>query len=165
MAGLFPRKTQRGKALRRVVTRFKHAQAKRRKPQHRREIEQLQADLDDWARAHPDTVFVQIGSHDGRTNDPIARHIDAQPGWRGVMVEPVPELFAKLSDLRGGEERIRLVNAAVCDTRGTITLHTVDPAPGMPKWADQLSTVHLDVLLSSESEVPGCGSAAWRSPP
>ena len=38
-------------------------------------------------------MFVQIGSHNGIDGDPLARWIDSNPWWRGIMVEPVPEQF------------------------------------------------------------------------
>lgn len=39
---------------------------------------------------------VQIGSHDGKTHDPLHALILERTAWRGLFVEPVPYLFEKL---------------------------------------------------------------------
>jgi FkbM family methyltransferase len=74
-----------------------------------------------WARRHSNVFFVQIGSHEGRAGDPLCAAIDRHLGWRGVMVEPVPEVFGRLSAHRHGP-RFELVQAAVTDHDGTTTM-------------------------------------------
>jgi FkbM family methyltransferase len=94
-----------------------------------------------WAAHHPDVFFVQIGANDGRTGDPLARYID-QHGWRGVMVEPVPATFAQLVENRGATPGIELVNAAITDHDGTVSIAVVDSAH---PWTTQFASLHSDV--------------------
>jgi FkbM family methyltransferase len=75
-----------------------------------------------WAYAHDHVFFVQIGSNDGRRSDPLRVHLDRQP-WRGVMVEPQPDIFALLRGERS-DPRFELIQAAVTDHDGTVTITT-----------------------------------------
>ncbi len=45
--------------------------------------------------ALPRVTFVQIGANDGVWNDPIEPYLRGEK-WRGVLVEPVPYVFARL---------------------------------------------------------------------
>jgi FkbM family methyltransferase len=79
-----------------------------------------------WAKRHPDVFFVQIGSNDGFTGlDPLQAHIDSHTGWRGIMVEPIPETYARLCGRRT-DPRFRLVQAALTDHDGTVTMNVFD---------------------------------------
>ena len=49
-----------------------------------------------FAEKHSDVFFIQIGAHDGLTNDKLHCLVRAHQ-WRGVLVEPVQGLFAKLA--------------------------------------------------------------------
>ncbi|HET6992529.1 MAG TPA: hypothetical protein VFJ43_14445, partial [Bacteroidia bacterium] len=40
-------------------------------------------------------TFVQIGSNDGKKNDPLHSYI-RKNGWKGILVEPDPANFKKL---------------------------------------------------------------------
>ncbi len=115
----------------------------------------LQYVLNGWSRTHPEVTFLQIGSHNGQANDPISRHLDRNPGWHGIMVEPVPHLFEELHARRGSDARFELVRAAVTDRPGTVKMTTVDWTSRMPKWADQLSSLDPQVILKHEPEIPG----------
>ena len=86
--------------------------------------------LDRFGRTHPDVVFVQIGSHNGYDSDPLARFVDRHEAWRGVMVEPMPEHFEALTQRRGDDPRLRLVQAAITDHEGTVEMVTVETTPG-----------------------------------
>src|SRR5688500_13005578 len=48
-----------------------------------------------FAQLHPDAFFVQIGANDATHNDPLNRAI-RRADWRGLLVEPVPYVFARL---------------------------------------------------------------------
>ena len=75
-----------------------------------------------WAAKNSDVFFVQIGSHNGFSGDPLYVHLEEQPGWHGIMVEPVPATFAELSRRRGGDPRFTLVQAAITDHDGIVTM-------------------------------------------
>ena len=78
--------------------------------------------------------FIQIGACDGNwkeSNDPIQKLILTKPNWHGVMMEPVPYLFATLKEniakeVVEYEHRIVPVNAALSDTDGLQTFYIVN---------------------------------------
>lgn len=43
-----------------------------------------------------DLTFVQAGANDGISTDPIREFVIARPKWKGVFIEPLPGLFARL---------------------------------------------------------------------
>jgi FkbM family methyltransferase len=87
-------------------------------------------------------MFVQIGSHNGLDGDPLARWIDQNPRWQGIMVEPVPAQFEALSKLRGRDPRFRLVRAAITDHDGTVDMTVVDGSAR----AGMLSSIDAEIV-------------------
>lgn len=95
---------------------------------------------------HPDPrhlTFLQIGAHDGIRNDPIYRWI-VECGWRGTLVEPMPDFAATLRRLHAGRTDVCVVEAAITVDRNAtpLPLYRVDPSlPGLPPWAQGLTTL------------------------
>jgi FkbM family methyltransferase len=91
--------------------------------------------------------FVQVGANDGRRLDPVCRHI-AACGWRGVFVEPDPDLFSQLRRNYGAQDRFAFLNAAVDVAAGQQTLHFIRPdLPALPDWVHgvgSLRRAHLE---------------------
>lgn len=81
--------------------------------------------------AGPELTFVQVGAFDGVANDPLRKYIE-RCNWRGVMVEPQPEPAMALRKLYTGNDRVRVIQAAVDAQRGRKTLFTV---PGSSQLA------------------------------
>lgn len=102
-------------------------------------------------RGRPFT-FVQVGSNDGRTGDPLHRTIMSRP-VAGVLIEPIPRLFEQLQHTYEGKHGLEFVNAAISRDPGTRTLYFIQPRSGDPVWADLLGSFHQDVVLSHRSEV------------
>lgn len=87
--------------------------------------------------------FVQIGSNDGRTGDPLWPFRD-YPGWTGVLVEPVEHVFRRLQANYGDSpERFRLVKAAIAESAGMRAMHFV-PERAVVNGADQLASLDRD---------------------
>lgn len=113
-----------------------------------------------FAHAFPEAFFVQIGANDGEAHDPL-REILREHAWRGIMVEPVPHVFARLrentSDLGG---RVALEQAAIGATGGERPFHHLREAAGgeraaLPDWYDALGSFDRDTLLAHADEIPG----------
>jgi FkbM family methyltransferase len=104
--------------------------------------------------AHDPVTFVQIGSNDGTTDDPLRALTEAY-GWSGVLVEPVDYVFARLEQERGSDARLRLENAAIGDHDGQSTFFCLRQGRSeehLPDWHDQLGSFSLETLLSAEHE-------------
>jgi FkbM family methyltransferase len=59
--------------------------------------------------------FIQIGSNDGLSGDPLREFVVSNPKWRGAFVEPVPQLFAQLRRNYSylGRKELHFFNVAV----------------------------------------------------
>jgi FkbM family methyltransferase len=72
-----------------------------------------------------DFYFVQIGANDGITDDPI-RPFVTKYHWRGLLVEPQPQVFAKLVANYAQEKQLVFENAAIADEDGTVKLYVAN---------------------------------------
>ena len=101
----------------------------------------------------PGVKFLQIGANDGEFGDicgPLAR----QYGWRGVVVEPVPEMFERLVATYGAYPEITPVNAAIGGENGGAVFYKVDhPHIGLQQLASFRKDVILKHARSFKSEV------------
>jgi FkbM family methyltransferase len=75
-----------------------------------------------YTRSHDGRVnFVQIGANDGLRNDPFREFI-VQKGWKGILVEPLPDVLALLKrNYAAHRNKLRFVNAAITATDGSMT--------------------------------------------
>lgn len=105
-----------------------------------------------WRWSGRPFTFVQVGSNDGRTGDPLHRTILNKP-VAGVLIEPIPRLFEQLRRTYEGKSGLTFVNAAIGSEAGTRALYFVRPRSDDPVWADLLGSFHQEVVLSHRSEV------------
>jgi FkbM family methyltransferase len=81
--------------------------------------------------------FVQIGSNDGVTNDPLWT-FRRYPNWSGVLVEPVKHVFERLTrNYAPWSERFTLVRAAVANTTGVRPFYYVPQSADADEGYDQ----------------------------
>lgn len=103
-------------------------------------------------RGH-ELTFIQVGAFDGITADPLHRYI-SRYGWRGVMVEPQPRAAAQLRELYKGNDRIRIIQAALDQQCGTRTLFTVE-SQSAPVWAEGMASFRREHITKHEYLIPG----------
>lgn len=108
-----------------------------------------------YAESTKDFFFIQIGSNDGKKNDPIHKHI-VKYGWKGILIEPVPYLFQKLKTTYRGQESLIFENIAIANKDGYKTFYRVEEnnEPGNPPWYDQLGSFRKEVVLKHRDKVP-----------
>ena len=84
--------------------------------------------LDQFSRALGKRVsFIQVGAGDGLRCDPIREFI-VRDNWTGVMIEPLPRVFALLKANYAHLSRRRdlvFENAAISSTTSTLSFYTV----------------------------------------
>jgi FkbM family methyltransferase len=73
-----------------------------------------------------DVFFVQIGAMDGIRFDPIHACVE-ELGWKGILVEPIPDLFEQLKKNYASCDGLTFVNSAIADFEGTIEMTRIDP--------------------------------------
>jgi FkbM family methyltransferase len=112
-------------------------------------------------------IFVQVGSNDGLTNDPIREFVLSDPTI-AVLVEPVPTCFARLkanyeptAEYKSASFDIRLRQVAIGPVSGPQKFFAVSSrakselGEQLPEWWDQIGsfdkshiTRHLDGILA-----------------
>jgi FkbM family methyltransferase len=103
-------------------------------------------------RAHP-FFFLQVGANDGEMHDPIHRYVD-EYRWEGLLVEPIPKLFAELQKNYATQPQLRFANVALSTTDGRLTLYTVRDDPKLTDWARGITSFDRNVLLSNRKHDP-----------
>lgn len=99
--------------------------------------------------------FVSVGAYDGVANDPINRFARSHD-CHGILLEPQPEVFARLSANYAQFPQCKLLNAAVDEVSGTRTIHFVPAGiPGLPEWTEQIASFQLEHVLKHETQAPG----------
>jgi FkbM family methyltransferase len=91
-------------------------------------------------------TFIQIGAFDGVAGDPLRPLILAHPSWKGILVEPIPNSFARLRENYAiAPGPLHFLNCAVSDQSGTITMYYIDEDEiarlGLPNWSREVASV------------------------
>lgn len=111
-----------------------------------------------FGEAYPEAFFVEIGANDGAQHDHLREHI-LERSWRGIMVEPVPYVFARLQGNYGSQPGVVLENAAIAPQDGTMPFfHLAEADPqeraGLPEWYDALGSFSRESILSHAPQIP-----------
>jgi FkbM family methyltransferase len=101
-----------------------------------------------------DFTFVQIGANDGVSNDPIRKFV-LKYQMRGVLVEPQPDVFARLQRNYEGVPGVTFENAAIAAKDGQRELYRFRPSPDLPQWAHGLASFSKETLTGNLQNVKG----------
>lgn len=105
------------------------------------------------SRNRKDVYLLQIGANDGRRNDEASQFIHKYR-WRGLLLEPLPDIFSALEDTYAQMKQVALVNAALADRDGEMTFYRVKPGPDIPDFCNQLGSFSLDTILEYRTTFP-----------
>lgn len=99
---------------------------------------------------------MQIGSNDGKTNDPFYDSI-VNRGWSALLVEPVPFVYERLVANHANHPRVITENVAISDREEVRPFHHLRRSEGgdTPWWYDQIGSFDRDQVLKSREEIPG----------
>jgi FkbM family methyltransferase len=103
--------------------------------------------LEELNRVTPDVFFVEIGAMDGISYDPLHVHV-VRNGWRGLLVEPLPDLYEQLKKTYHSQEQLVFENVAVAETPGTRQIYRASPEAvetrAVPEWAKGIASFFVD---------------------
>jgi FkbM family methyltransferase len=86
--------------------------------------------------------FIQVGANDGSTADPFSL---LSKRWHGLMIEPQPDVFAKLVASRSAGDLVQFANVAISDAEGELVLYGIDiPAN---RHATGIASLEKDVVI------------------
>lgn len=112
--------------------------------------------LKTYAKLRPNISFIQIGSNDGITGDPIFPFI-ANNQWKGLVVEPVPYLFERLKlNYQPYGHRVVFENSAISNENGELPFYRLSQSDdiSLPIWYDQLGSFSKIVVERHKSAIP-----------
>lgn len=103
--------------------------------------------------------FIQVGANDGVYGDPLRGYIQ-RFGWRGILVEPQPDVFARLvENYRDQADHLIFVNVAISPVDREVSLYR---APGLTAVADQkmqdaltVTSMNPKVVAHQSGTLPG----------
>ncbi|HQH27693.1 MAG TPA: FkbM family methyltransferase [Oligoflexia bacterium] len=102
----------------------------------------------------PEMYFLQIGAHDGKTDDHL-REFVIKNRMKGILVEPVPILFQRLKENYRNQDGLFFENKAIAPASGTRTFYRLrDNTDGLPHWYDQLGSFHKHIVLKHKVDIP-----------
>lgn len=98
-------------------------------------------------RAGRQVVCVQIGANDGVSSDPVHEYFTAW-GWRGLLAEPLPDVFERLTETYQAHPDVRAVNTAIAASSGSLPFYRLKDAPAaMATGLSSLRREHLQAHL------------------
>jgi len=103
-----------------------------------------------------DTVtFLQIGSGDGVTHDPLYQFIVTY-NWSGILIEPVPYQFEQLrANYKYEDLNLELYNIAVAKEYKSETFYYLkENGDRLPYWYNQLGSTDKNLILSHKNIIP-----------
>ncbi|MHA7819945.1 MAG: FkbM family methyltransferase [Erythrobacter sp.] len=114
--------------------------------------------LESLSRDKDQVVFVQVGANDGVRGDALNKHI-REHDWRGLLIEPVPAAFERLSETYRSIGSVDFAQTAIWTESGTKPFYIVDGADVLSSFSRETIMLHdlkYDDLASMirEVEVP-----------
>jgi FkbM family methyltransferase len=94
-------------------------------------------------------TFVQIGSNDGKKNDPLNEYI-RKNGWKGILVEPDIANFKKLTDNYKQVNGLIFENVGIGPERGEMLFYKLkDIRDNEPGWYDQVGSFDKKTFIKN----------------
>lgn len=113
--------------------------------------------LDALTASLGEVFFLQIGANDGFHFDPIEPYV-ASGKWHGILVEPVPFLFERLTVRYAGRSDLALENCAIASADGTRKFYYVRPVgDATDKWGGGIGSFSLAHVLKHAPMIPDLG--------
>lgn len=102
-----------------------------------------------------DFFFIQIGSNDGISGDPIHKFI-INYHWRGILVEPVSYLYAELLATYKNQKELFFENVAIDKEAGYRSFYRIRKADESKHifWYEKLGSFNKEHLLKHRKKIP-----------
>lgn len=112
--------------------------------------------LDYYSSIKPQAYFIEIGANDGKSNDPIHKHI-LNGNWKGILVEPVENIFNRLKEnYKSVEQNLKFLNVAIGKSDGYSTFYAIKESESgnVPHWYTHLGSFDKEVILKHKNVIP-----------
>jgi len=106
------------------------------------------------SKEEKDLFFIQIGSNDGITNDPLYKYIKKY-NWRGIVVEPIKYIFERLVKNYEGKKKIICENIAIAEKEGYKYFYRIkENNEKMPSGYEQIGSFKSKVVFKHKKFIP-----------
>ena len=112
--------------------------------------------LQAYANYNQNVKFIQIGSSNGITADPITNFI-LNNNWNGILVEPVKYIFEELKkNYSSIKNRLIFENCAIANENGKLKFYRLKKSDqnDLPFWYEQLGSLNKNVVLKHKDSIP-----------
>ena len=99
-------------------------------------------------------TFMQVGANDGLSDDHLRRSI-LRHHLRGLLVEPIPDLFDALKRNYAGQSGLLFEQCAIADRDGTVPMYRIRKDAPLPPSVQQLASFTRHHLTTGRQGVPG----------
>lgn len=122
-------------------------------------LKDLSASILFHAENKNDIFFIQIGSNDGITGDPL-HDLIIQHNFKGILIEPVNYLYKKLLKTYSGQSNLIFKNVAIAEKRGYKSFYRIkkNNEANMFYWYDQLGSFKKSVVLKHKEMITNFNS-------
>lgn len=104
-----------------------------------------------WSQKKSNFFFIQIGSNDGVSGDPIHSYV-VKYNWSGILVEPVKYLFQKLIKNYHEKNNLFFENAAISNKSGYKKFYYLkETTDFLPWWYNQIGSFSKKHLLKHKA--------------
>lgn len=107
------------------------------------------------SKKNKDFFFIQIGSADGKSGDPIYSFV-VKYQWRGILVEPIPYLYEKLKENYKNQDRLFFENVAISSEAGDKNFYYIksqNPESESTPWYERLGSLNREHLTKHVDKI------------
>lgn len=101
----------------------------------------------------PNLFFIQIGSYDGVSGDPLYGYINRYRNSRGILVEPIEAHFKKLLNSYKNHKTVIFENVAISDSEGIQSFYSLDYKL-LGEWYGRLGSLSPNSVLNRKWSIP-----------
>lgn len=108
-----------------------------------------------YVNNHKEFFFIQIGSNDGKTQDPLHKYI-IKYNWKGILIEPVNYLFKRLLKTYHNKKGLTFKNVAISKKEGYRDFYRIkeNNEANTPFWHNQLGSFNKEIVLKHRKLIP-----------
>ena len=110
--------------------------------------------IKNYCKTNKDFFFLQIGANDGIKADPLYLY-HKKYSWKGLLVEPVPYLFKKLTKNYNGDRGVAFENVAIAEKNGIKYFYRLKQSKDnyLPLWYDEIGSFIKSNVLKYRNKI------------
>ena len=110
--------------------------------------------IDALIKTEKNPFFIQVGANDGVRLDPVRDSV-LKHRMSGMLIEPLPDIFAQLCENYKGQDQLTFESAALSNTDGTAILYRVRSDAPLADWVHGLASFNRQHIVNHlKKEVP-----------